>query len=87
VLILDEPANGLDPQGAHWLRGFLREFSARGGTVLISSHVLSEVALIADSVVILHRGRLVATLGAAELADPTRSLEDMYLALTSQEIS
>ena len=87
VLILDEPANGLDPQGVHWLRGFLRQFADKGGTVLISSHVLSEVALIADSVVILHRGRLVATLGPAELADTSRSLEDVYLELTTEELS
>jgi ABC-2 type transport system ATP-binding protein len=60
LLILDEPANGLDPEGIRWLRTFLREFAAGGGTVLISSHVLAEVAQIADEVVILHRGRLVA---------------------------
>jgi ABC-2 type transport system ATP-binding protein len=60
LLILDEPANGLDPEGIRWLRTFLREFAAGGGTVFISSHVLAEVAQVADEVVILHRGRLVA---------------------------
>jgi ABC-2 type transport system ATP-binding protein len=60
LLVLDEPANGLDPEGIRWLRNFLRSFSAAGGTVLISSHVLAEVAQIADEVVIIHRGRLVA---------------------------
>ena len=60
LLVLDEPANGLDPDGIRWLRNFLRSFSAGGGTVLVSSHVLAEVAQIADEVVIIHRGRLVA---------------------------
>src|SRR5215207_3071708 len=59
LLVLDEPANGLDPQGIRWLREFLRSFAAGGGTVLISSHVLAEVAQLADEVVIIHRGALV----------------------------
>jgi ABC-2 type transport system ATP-binding protein len=59
VLILDEPGNGLDPEGIHWLRGFLRRFADRGGTVLVSSHVLGEVAQTVDEVVIISRGRLV----------------------------
>lgn len=59
LLILDEPANGLDPEGIRWLRTFLRTFAGDGGTVLISSHVLAEVAQIVDEVVIIHRGRLV----------------------------
>ncbi len=60
LLVLDEPANGLDPEGIRWLRNFLRSFSAGGGTVFISSHVLGEVAQLANEVVIIHRGRLVA---------------------------
>ena len=60
LLVLDEPANGLDPEGIRWLRDFLRSFAADGGTVFISSHVLAEVAQIVDEVVIIHRGRLVA---------------------------
>jgi ABC-2 type transport system ATP-binding protein len=60
VLILDEPSNGLDPEGIHWLRGFLRSFANGGGTVLVSSHVLAEVAQTVDRVVIVARGRLVA---------------------------
>jgi ABC-2 type transport system ATP-binding protein len=59
ILILDEPANGLDPEGVHWLRQLLRELAAGGRTVLVSSHLLAEVAHTADSVVILDRGRLV----------------------------
>jgi ABC-2 type transport system ATP-binding protein len=60
LLVLDEPANGLDPEGIRWLRDFLRSFSAGGGTVFISSHVLAEVAQLANEVVIIHHGRLVA---------------------------
>jgi ABC-2 type transport system ATP-binding protein len=60
VLILDEPANGLDPQGIRWLRELLRSLASEGRTVLISSHVLAEVEQIADEVVIIHRGKFVA---------------------------
>jgi ABC-2 type transport system ATP-binding protein len=59
VLVLDEPANGLDPQGIRWLRDLLRSLAAEGRTVLVSSHVLAEVAQTVDDVVIIHRGRLV----------------------------
>ena len=58
VLLLDEPANGLDPEGIRWLRGFLRTLAAEGRTVLVSSHVLSEVEQTVDDVVIIARGRL-----------------------------
>ena len=60
LLILDEPANGLDPEGIRWLRDFLGSFTSSGGSVFISSHVLGEVQQLADDVVIIHRGRLVA---------------------------
>jgi ABC-2 type transport system ATP-binding protein len=60
LLVLDEPANGLDPEGIRWLRTFLRSFAGGGGTVFISSHVLAEVAQLADEVVIIHHGKLVA---------------------------
>jgi ABC-2 type transport system ATP-binding protein len=60
ALVLDEPANGLDPQGIRWLRDFLRAQAADGRTVLISSHVLAEVAQTVDEVVVVNRGRLVA---------------------------
>jgi ABC-2 type transport system ATP-binding protein len=59
ILVLDEPLNGLDPQGIRWLRTFLREQAASGKTVLLSSHVLSEVAQTVDDVVVIHKGRLV----------------------------
>jgi ABC-2 type transport system ATP-binding protein len=67
VLILDEPANGLDPEGVHWLRRFLRGFADQGGTVLVSSHLLAEVAQTVDEVVIISRGRLVSQASLAEL--------------------
>jgi ABC-2 type transport system ATP-binding protein len=59
ILILDEPANGLDPEGVHWLRRLLRELAGEGRTVLVSSHILAEVAQTVDSVVIMDHGRLV----------------------------
>ena len=59
ILILDEPANGLDPEGVHWLRQLLRDLAAEGRTVLVSSHLLAEIAQTVDSVVILDRGRLI----------------------------
>jgi ABC-2 type transport system ATP-binding protein len=67
LLILDEPANGLDPEGIRWLRNFLRKFADDGGTVFVSSHVLAEVAQIADEVVIIHRGKLVVHEEVAQL--------------------
>ncbi|HVD25620.1 MAG TPA: ATP-binding cassette domain-containing protein [Gaiellaceae bacterium] len=68
VLILDEPANGLDPAGIRWLRDLLRQLAARGHTILISSHVLAEVEQIVDEVVIIHRGRFVTQSSTAALA-------------------
>jgi len=67
LLVLDEPANGLDPEGVRWLRDFLRAFAGEGHTVLISSHVLAEVAQTVDQVVIINRGRLVVESSLAEL--------------------
>jgi len=68
LLILDEPANGLDPVGMRWMRGLLRDFAARGGTVLLSSHLLHEVEAIADRIVIIASGRIVAQGTRSELA-------------------
>ena len=67
VLILDEPANGLDPEGMRWMRGLLRDFADRGGTVLLSSHLLHEVEAIADRLVIIGNGRIAAQGSRAEL--------------------
>jgi len=74
VLILDEPANGLDPQGVHWLRRFLRQLADRGRTVLVSSHVLAEVAQTVDQVVIIASGRLVTQSTLAALTARTEQL-------------
>jgi ABC-2 type transport system ATP-binding protein len=60
VLILDEPANGLDPAGIRWMRGLLREYADRGGTVLLSSHLLHEIEVIADDLIVIGNGRIVA---------------------------
>jgi len=67
ILVLDEPANGLDPQGIRWLREFLRSLAAEGRTIFISSHVLAEVEQIVDEVVIIHRGKFVVQATTAEL--------------------
>jgi ABC-2 type transport system ATP-binding protein len=82
-LVLDEPANGLDPAGMAWLRRLLRELAAEGRTVLVSSHVLSEVAQTADHVVIINAGRLRYAGPLAELDSDSRSLEDAFLQLTT----
>src|SRR3954451_434827 len=71
VLVLDEPANGLDPQGIRWLRDFLRGAAAQGRTVLVSSHVLSEVEQTVDDVVVIHRGRMVRSGSIASLMTAT----------------
>jgi ABC-2 type transport system ATP-binding protein len=71
LLLLDEPANGLDPEGIRWLRNFLRSFAAGGGTVFISSHVLAEVAQLADEVVIIHKAKVVAHESLAALTART----------------
>jgi ABC-2 type transport system ATP-binding protein len=67
VLVLDEPANGLDPAGIHWMRGLLRRFADRGGAVLLSSHLLNEVEAVADQLVIIGGGRIVAQGTKADL--------------------
>jgi ABC-2 type transport system ATP-binding protein len=83
ILILDEPANGLDPEGVRWLRQLLRRLAADGRTVLVSSHVLAEVAQTVDSVVILDRGQLVTQSTVADLTAGSGSLEDAFLRLTA----
>jgi ABC-2 type transport system ATP-binding protein len=60
ILILDEPANGLDPAGIHWMRGLLRDYANRGGTVLLSSHLLHEIEVIADEIIVIGQGKIVA---------------------------
>jgi ABC-2 type transport system ATP-binding protein len=83
VLILDEPTNGLDPEGVRWLRDLVRGLAAAGTTVLISSHILAEVAQTADSVIIVSSGRLVTQAPIGELTAGA-ALEDVFLGLTAQ---
>ncbi|MQA35777.1 ABC transporter ATP-binding protein [Modestobacter roseus] len=71
VLVLDEPANGLDPEGIFWMRGLLRGFADRGGTVLLSSHLLHEVEAVADQLVVISGGRIVAQGTKSELLADT----------------
>jgi ABC-2 type transport system ATP-binding protein len=87
LLILDEPANGLDAAGVHWLRGFLRQFAAAGRTVLVSSHLLAEVAQSVDRVIIIDQGRQVAALAMSEVTGGAGALEELYLQLTSRDAS
>ncbi|MFC3689977.1 ATP-binding cassette domain-containing protein [Aquipuribacter hungaricus] len=83
VLVLDEPATGLDPTGMHWLRGRLRAFADAGGAVLLSSHLLGDVEHVADDVVVLVDGRVVASSTTDQaLAAGGGGLEDFYLRLT-----
>ena len=67
ILVLDEPANGLDPAGIRWLRSFLRDFARKGGSVFVSSHQLAEVAQLADEVVVLNQGRFITQKPVAAL--------------------
>ena len=80
VLVLDEPANGLDPQGIRWLRDFLRRLAAEGRAVLVSSHVLAEVAQTADEVVVIHKGRSVAQAPLDELLAQSAAAGGMRVA-------
>jgi ABC-2 type transport system ATP-binding protein len=82
LLVLDEPANGMDPAGVRWLRDLIRHFAADGGSVLVSSHLLAELAQSVDRVLIISGGRLVADAALDELAAEGHSLEDVYLQLT-----
>jgi ABC-2 type transport system ATP-binding protein len=89
VLLLDEPVNGLDPEGVHWLRGLLRGLAAEGRTVLVSSHLLAELAGTADRLLVLGRGRLLADAAVADLVAAASArlgrpvtLEEAYLDLT-----
>ncbi|QQQ78340.1 ATP-binding cassette domain-containing protein [Saccharothrix sp. 6-C] len=69
VLVLDEPVNGMDPEGIRWMRGFLRSLAAEGRAVLVSSHLMSELQDTADHVVVVGRGRVIADVGVAELIE------------------
>ncbi len=87
VLILDEPANGLDPEGVRWLRRLLRELAEEGRTILVSSHILAEVAQTVDRVLIMSHGRLIADDTVSNLLSTHdgASLEDVFLDMTTDQ--
>jgi ABC-2 type transport system ATP-binding protein len=90
VLVLDEPVNGLDPEGVRWIRGLLAGLAGEGRTVLVSSHLMSEMALTAQRVVVLGRGRLLTDSTLADFVarpggEPV-TLEEAYLALTADAV-
>jgi ABC-2 type transport system ATP-binding protein len=82
VLLFDEPVNGLDPQGVRWVRDQLKSLATEGRTVLVSSHLISEMALTAEHLVVIGRGRLLADTSVAELTARGGSLEEAFLDLT-----
>jgi ABC-2 type transport system ATP-binding protein len=84
VLLFDEPVNGLDPEGVRWIRTLMKSLAAEGRTVLLSSHLISEMALTADHLVVIGRGRLLADTSVAELTGGGRSLEEAFFALTGE---
>ena len=82
IVILDEPVNGLDPEGIRWVRMLLKSLAGQGRTVLISSHLISEVAQTADELMVIGRGRLLTHTTVAELSATASSLEDAFFRLT-----
>jgi ABC-2 type transport system ATP-binding protein len=86
VLLLDEPVNGLDPEGVRWIRDLLKSLAAQGRTVLVSSHLISEMALTAERLVVIGRGRLLADTTVAQLSAGSASLEDAFFQLTSETV-
>ena len=83
ALLLDEPVNGLDPEGIRWIRGLLKSLAAEGRIVLVSSHLISEMAQTAERLIVIGRGRLLADTTVAELTARSASLEDAFFELTS----
>jgi len=86
VLLLDEPVNGLDPEGIRWIRGLLKSLAAEGRTVLVSSHLISEMALTAEHLVVIGAGRLLADTTVTELSARSTSLEEAFFALTDGSV-
>ena len=86
VLLLDEPVNGLDPAGIHWIRDLLKSLAGQGRAVFVSSHLISEIALMAEHLVVIGQGRLLADTSVAELSAGAASLEDAFLRLTGASI-
>jgi len=83
VLIFDEPVNGLDPEGIRWIRNLMKSLAAEGRTVFVSSHLIAEMALTAERLIVIGAGRLLADTTVAELSASNASLEDAFLALTA----
>ncbi|MEV4020919.1 ATP-binding cassette domain-containing protein [Nonomuraea angiospora] len=86
VLMFDEPVNGLDPDGVRWIRDLMRSLAAEGRTILLSSHLMSEMALTAERIIIVGRGKLITEATVAELTARYPSLEDAYMALTAGSV-
>jgi ABC-2 type transport system ATP-binding protein len=86
VLLLDEPVNGLDPEGIRWIRNLLTGLAREGRTVFVSSHLISEVELMADQLVVIGRGHLLARTSVAELASRAGSLEEAFFGLTDSAV-
>jgi ABC-2 type transport system ATP-binding protein len=86
VLLLDEPVNGLDPAGIHWIRDLLKSLAGQGRAVFVSSHLISEIALLAEHLVVIGQGHLLADTSVAELSAGAASLEDAFLRLTGASI-
>jgi ABC-2 type transport system ATP-binding protein len=82
VLLLDEPVNGLDPAGIHWIRDLLKSLAGQGRVVFVSSHLISEIALMAEHLVVIGQGRLLADTSVAGLSAGAASLEEAFLRLT-----
>jgi ABC-2 type transport system ATP-binding protein len=82
VLLMDEPVNGLDPAGVRWIRDLLQSLAAQGREVFVSSHLISEMALMAERLVVIGQGRLLADTTVAEMSARAPSLEDAFLAMT-----
>jgi ABC-2 type transport system ATP-binding protein len=87
VLVLDEPANGLDPAGIRWMRGLLKSYADRGGTVCLSSHLLNEVEQIADEMILIGRGRIVAQGTKDELLKNAESKTSLVTALDNEALA
>jgi ABC-2 type transport system ATP-binding protein len=86
TVILDEPVNGLDVEGIRWIRGLLADLAARGKTVLVSSHLMSEVAQTAHRLIVIGQGQLLADTTVAGLSAGHASLEDAYVSLTDDAV-
>ncbi|BCJ47614.1 hypothetical protein GCM10010168_19720 [Actinoplanes ianthinogenes] len=87
TLVLDEPVNGLDPEGVHWIRGLLRGLAGEGRTVLVSSHLISELALVADRLLVIGGGRLLADDTVEAFSRGHATLEDAYFACTAGAVT